>query len=103
MNFKFWQKKLEVPQCNERAEALTKRGNEEGWMSLAKDERDYMYAYWRQVAQDKKDAEDAIPPVIHERQANTAAGIAGSAIAIGSILVDAHNDYQRMLDVDRRR
>jgi hypothetical protein len=34
---------------------------------------------------------------------NIAAGIAGSAIAIGSILVDSHNDYQRMLDVDRRR
>ena len=34
---------------------------------------------------------------------NTAAGIAGSTIAIGSILVDSHNDYQRMLDVDRRR
>lgn len=33
---------------------------------------------------------------------NGAYGIAGSAIAIGSILVDSHNDHERMLDVDRR-
>jgi len=34
---------------------------------------------------------------------NAGFGAVGAAIAVGSILVDAHNDHQRMLDVDRRK